>query len=92
MIQNFKDDDTRRLYDGERVKRFEAIRKAATRKLDMLNAATSLKDHRSPPGNRLEALHGDREGQHGIRVNDQFRLCFEWTDQGPIHVELTDYH
>ena len=92
MIQSFRDAATRRFYDGERVKEFDQIRKQAFRKLDMLNAAATLEDLRSPPGNRLEALKGDRAGQHSIRINDQFRLCFEWTDQGPANVEIGDYH
>lgn len=58
----------------------------------MLAAAKELRDLRSPPGNRLEALHGDREGQHSIRINGQWRVCFEWTDDGPAHVEIVDYH
>jgi toxin HigB-1 len=70
----------------------EQIRKQAERKLDMLNAAATLDDLRSPPGNRLEALKGDRDGQHSMRINDQFRLCFEWTEQGPANVEISDYH
>ncbi|WP_312243641.1 type II toxin-antitoxin system RelE/ParE family toxin [Stutzerimonas nitrititolerans] len=64
----------------------------ATRKLAMLNAATELRDLRSPPGNRLEPLHGDRVGQHSIRINDQWRICFIWTDAGPTQVEIVDYH
>ena len=92
MIQSFRDAATRRFYDGERVKAFAQIREQAERKLDMLNAAATLDDLRSPPGNRLEALKGDRAGQHSIRINDQFRLCFEWTDQGPANVEISDYH
>ncbi|WP_313133991.1 type II toxin-antitoxin system RelE/ParE family toxin [Stutzerimonas nitrititolerans] len=64
----------------------------ATRKLAMLNAATELRDLRSPPGNRLEPLHGDRVGQHSIRINDQWRICFVWTDAGPTQVEIVDYH
>lgn len=92
MIQSFKNAASQRFYDGERVRRFEAIRDQAARKLDMLNAAATLNDLRSPPGNRLEALAGDRAGQHSIRINDQYRICFEWTDQGPANVEITDYH
>ncbi|HEY3917529.1 MAG TPA: type II toxin-antitoxin system RelE/ParE family toxin [Stellaceae bacterium] len=92
MIQSFKDRDTRRFYDGQRVREFDGIKKAAARKLDMLNAAANLNDLRSPPGNRLEALAGDRAGQHSIRINDQYRVCFEWTEQGPANVEITDYH
>ncbi|WP_312256130.1 type II toxin-antitoxin system RelE/ParE family toxin [Stutzerimonas nitrititolerans] len=64
----------------------------ATRKLAMLNAATELRDLRSPPGNRLEPLQGNRAGQHSIRINDQWRICFVWTDAGPTQVEIVDYH
>ena len=92
MIQSFRDAATRRFFDGGRVKALEPIRKQAERKLDMLNAAVALDDLRSPPGNRLEALKGDRAGQYSIRINDQFRLCFEWTDHGPANVEISDYH
>ena len=92
MIQSFKDRDTRRLYDGQRVRAFDGIKKAAARKLDMFNAAADLNDLVSPPGNRLEALAGDRAGQHSVRINDQYRVCFEWTAQGPANVEITDYH
>ena len=64
----------------------------ARRKLAYLNAAGDLDDLRVPPGNRLEALHGDREGQHSIRINDQYRICFRWTENGPVEVQITDYH
>jgi proteic killer suppression protein len=64
----------------------------AERKLAVLHAAANLNDLRSPPGNRLEALHGDRAGQHSIRINDQYRICFTWTDKGPLNVEIVDYH
>jgi toxin HigB-1 len=70
----------------------QAISSVAFRKLDMLEAATGLADLRSPPGNRLEALRGDREGQHSIRINDQWRLCFVWRDGGAEQVEIVDYH
>jgi proteic killer suppression protein len=69
-----------------------SVCRVAQRKLDMLNAAPTLEALRVPPGNRLEALKGDRHGQHSIRVNDQFRVCFRWTAAGPAEVELTDYH
>jgi proteic killer suppression protein len=68
------------------------VAEAARRKLGYLDAAVDLNDLRSPPGNRLEALRGDRDGQHSIRVNDQFRVCFIWTDEGPKDVEIIDYH
>jgi proteic killer suppression protein len=92
MIQSFRGGATERLWNGETVKRFAGIRKSALRKLDMLHAAAVLGDLRAPPGNRLEALQGDRRGQHSIRINDQFRICFIWTGKGPASVEITDYH
>lgn len=93
MIQSFSDKLTEDAFDGRAGKGFPAnILKIVRRKLEMLNAAAVLDDLRSPPGNRLEALIGDRKGQHSIRVNDQYRICFVWTDKGPTDVELTDYH
>jgi toxin HigB-1 len=92
MIQSFACADTKRLFNRLRVARFASIEAVARRKLDQLNAAAALSFLRAPPGNRLEALKGDRAGQHSIRVNDQFRLCFVWGTQGPEHVELVDYH
>ena len=93
MIQSFKDDLTRAAFDGFALKGFPADLLTITRrKLGYLNAATSLNDLRAPPGNRLEALKGDRRGQHSIRVNDQFRICFTWTAGGPTDVEFVDYH
>jgi proteic killer suppression protein len=92
MIQSFRCADTERLFRRERVGRFASFEAVARRKLDQLNAAATLGFLRAPPGNRLEALKGDRVGQHSIRVNDQFRLCFIWTAQGPKDVELVDYH
>jgi proteic killer suppression protein len=77
---------------GERVKQFSSIEKQALRKLDMLHHARDLADLRAPPANRLEALAGDRRGQHSIRINNQWRICFVWTKEGPEHVEITDYH
>ena len=96
MIVSFADRATEALYHGEMaglVRRFPPdIRASALRKLDMLNAAHVLLDLRSPPGNRLEALRGDLAGRHSIRVNDQWRIVFRWTDAGPEEVRLTDYH
>jgi toxin HigB-1 len=93
VIKSFKDRLTEAVYHGESPKGFPAsLVKAARRKLGYLDAAVDLNDLRSPPGNRLEALRGDRDGQHSIRVNDQFRVCFIWTDEGPKDVEIIDYH
>jgi proteic killer suppression protein len=92
VIKHFADAATERLWSGEAPKRFSGIHKQALRKLDMLNAAASLRDLRAVPGNRLEALSGDRKGQHSIRINDQWRICFVWTDLGPRRVEIVDYH
>jgi proteic killer suppression protein len=92
MIQSFRDRATQRFWRGEFVKRFSGIEKAARRKLDMLDATRDLRDLRSPPANRLEALSGGRKGQHSIRINDQWRICFVWTKEGPSDVEIVDYH
>jgi len=92
MIQSFADRATAKLWDGEFVKVFSAIERAARRKLDMLHNAKSLDDLRALPGNRLEALAGDRRGQNSIRINDQWRICFRWTVEGPEDVEIVDYH
>ncbi len=91
MIRSFSDKRTEALYRGESVAAFQAIRTLALRKLDMLNAATRLSDLRAPPGNRLEALKGERRGQYSIRVNDQWRICFVWRE-GAERVEIVDYH
>lgn len=91
-IQSFKCAGTAALFRNERVARFANIARVARRKLVMLEAAASLDFLRSPPGNRLEALKGNRAGQHSIRINDQFRVCFTWTNQGPRDVEIVDYH
>jgi len=92
MILSFKSADTEALASGRRVKRFVNVESAARRKLRQLEIARHLQDLRVPPGNRLEALDGDRAGQHSIRVNDQFRVCFRWTPAGAEDVEIVDYH
>lgn len=92
VIQSFKCADTEALFKRQRVGRFVNIESVARRKLDQLNAAATIGFLRAPPGNRLEALKGDRAGQHSIRINDQFRVCFVWTPKGPTDVEITDYH
>lgn len=93
MIKGFQDEAARAVFNGENPRGFPPdILKVARRKLRYLNAATQLEDLRAPPGNRLEALKGDRAGQHSIRINDQFRVCFKWTPEGPTEVEITDYH
>ena len=92
MIQSFRDRATQRLWMGAFVKRFSGIEKPALRKLDMLHHARDLNDLRAPPANRLEALAGDRRGQHSIRINDQWRICFIWTAEGPADVEIVNSH
>ena len=93
MICSFADRRTQRLFrDGSCPAAWRAFETVALRKLDMLDAATALGDLRSPPGNRLEALKGYRKWQHSIRINDQWRVCFRWTKDGPEDVEITDYH
>jgi toxin HigB-1 len=93
VIKNFRDRTTEAVFNGETPKGFPAdLVKVARRKLRYLHAAASLGDLRAPPGNRLEALAGDRKGQHSIRINDQLRVCFIWTAQGPTEVEIVDYH
>lgn len=91
-IQSFKCPDTQLLFETGTTRRFRAFQQVAERKLQQLDAAVLLSDLRSPPGNRLEALAGDRAGQHSIRINDQWRVCFVWNDQGPAQVEIVDYH
>lgn len=92
MIQSFKCPATERLFRREHVARFVNIARAADRKLGYLNAALNLSDLRVPPGNHLEALKGDRNGQHSIRINDQLRICFVWRDGHAYDVEIVDYH
>lgn len=92
MIQSFRCAQTRKLFATGKSARFSGIHAVATRKLTQLHVATTLEFLRAPPGNRLEALKGDRSGQHSIRINDQWRLCFVWTESGPKDVEIVDYH
>ncbi len=92
VIVSFKDDETRAIFLTGRSRRFGSLARVAARRLGQLEFATVLEDLRDPPGNGLEALKGNRKGQHSIRINDQFRVCFMWTPNGAIHVEITDYH
>ena len=92
MIQSFACKETRALFEGKVVKRFRAFAAIAERKLAQLEAAQTLEFLMAPPGNRLEALKGDRKGQHSIRINDQFRICFVWTGVGSTDVEIVDDH
>ena len=92
MIRSFKCKETQALFEGQSPKRFRSIASVAERKLTVLDAAQTLDFLRSPPGNSLEALKNDRKGQHSIRVNKQWRLCFVWADAGPTNVEIVDYH
>jgi proteic killer suppression protein len=92
-IRVFRDKTTEAIFNGEKPKGFPAdLVKVARRKLRIVDAASELKDLASPPGNGLHALKEDRAGQHAIKINDQFRICFQWTDAGPHLVEITDYH
>jgi len=93
MIVGFASAEVERFFrGGECPRRWRAFEKVLSRKLDMLDAAPSLVTLRSPPGNRLESLKGDRSGQHSLRINDQWRLCFVWTEAGRAGVEVVDYH
>jgi proteic killer suppression protein len=97
MIQSFKDVGTGDVFNGRRTKVArrtcpQSLWKIAARELDQLDSVTALHELQIPPGNRLEPLKGDRQGQHSIRINDQYRLCFRWTDTGPAEVEIVDYH
>ena len=92
MIQSFKCKETQALYEGRSPRRFKAFVAVAERKLAQLDAAQTLDFLKAPPGNRLEALKGDRKGSFSIRINDQWRICFAWSDAGPFDVEIVDYH
>jgi len=89
---SFKCNQTKDLFEGKVSSEFRAFAKVALRKLDMLNSAISLQDLKSPPNNRLEALKGNRKGQYSIRINQQWRICFEWNKRGVCNVEIVDYH
>lgn len=97
MILSFKDPGTEDVFNGRNTRHArracpEDLWRVATRRLDQLDSAASLTDLRVPPGNRLEVLKREREGQHSIRINDQYRICFVWTGAGPVDVEIVDYH
>ena len=93
MIKSFKDAETEKLYHRERSRKLPSdIQQVALRKLRMINNAINLKDLRIPPANRLEKLAGDREGQYSMRINDQWRICFEWRNSDAFNAEITDYH
>lgn len=92
MIQSFKCKQTQALYEGGSPRKFRAFLAVAERKLAQLDAAQTLDFLKAPPGNRLETLKGDRKGLHSIRINDQWRICFAWSDAGPFDVEIVDYH
>ena len=92
MIKTFKCKNTEKLFDDDDVKKFRGISKAARLKLEVLNASVSLNSLRVPPGNRLEQLKGDRKGQHSIRINNQWRVCFVWKNENAFDVEIVDYH
>ncbi len=92
MIKAFQCRDTKTLFDGKRVVRFVNIERAALRKLEQLDLAQIVEDMRSPPGNRLEALKGDRAGQWSVRINDQWRVCFRFENGNALNVEIVDYH
>jgi len=93
VIKTFKDAETEKIYQRERSRKLPSdIQQVALRKLRMLNNAINLNDLRVPPANRLEKLSGDRAGQHSIRINDQWRICFEWRGSDAFNVEITDYH
>ena len=93
MIKTLKDNETQKIYQRERSRRLPPdIQQVALRKLRMLNNAININDLRVPPANRLEKLSGDREGQYSIRINDQWRICFEWRNSDAFNVEIADYH
>lgn len=92
MIRSFRDKDTEALYEGRNVRRFQSFLKQAERRMQILDSATAIEDLMLLPSNRFEALSGGRKGQHSIRINQQWRICFEWLEDGPHNVEIVDYH
>lgn len=92
MIISFGDSKTKKLWDGQRIKEFQSFEDDAIEKLTILDSAISLDDLKSPPGNRLEKLKGKRKNQYSIRINNQYRICFEWAEKGVHSVEIVDYH
>jgi len=92
MIRSFRCIETQKLFSDRPSKKFRSISRPARRKLEIMHAAQELNDLRNPPGNRLEMLKGDRTGQHSIRINDQFRICFRWVEGHAEDVEIVDYH
>ena len=92
MIKSFRCKETEKLFNDLRSAKFRNIERVARRKLEMIDAALRLEDLKSPPGNQLEALKRDRLGQHSIRINDQFRICFRWEKDSVLDVEIVDYH
>jgi len=92
LIRSFRDRDTRALYEGRYVRRFDSFASQAERRLQILDSATNLRDLASLPSNRFEALLGERKRQYSIRINQQWRICFEWRLDGPHNVEIVDYH
>ncbi|MCY4169329.1 MAG: type II toxin-antitoxin system RelE/ParE family toxin [Rhodobacter sp.] len=92
MIRSFRDRETRSFFEGQRVAAFQGFARQAARRLVLLDSAEKLGDLAALPSNRLEALRGDRAGQHSIRINVRWRVCFRWTDDGPCDVEIVDYH
>ena len=93
MIRSFADPETERMWSGMRSRKLPPdIQAVALRKLRLINQARTVSDLRAPPGNRLEALKGDRAGQHSVRINDQWRICFVWSEGGPADVGIVDYH
>lgn len=92
MIRHFKDDEAQKIYNTGRSKKYGNLARVAARRLGALDFAETLDDLREPPGNRLEALKGDRQGQYSIRINDRYRICFRWQDNNAWDVEIVDYH